>query len=208
MTSQQIYRSAAAHRRLARQSIHSDGEAESIMGTCLRNLSRRRSSGSSRAPLILYDARCGWRTRCAASSSTARSGRACELEPEIEVEYVATALDFAARGLGDTIAARASGRSGAPSPGGLRQRRLRPPLYDTFAFITRRNAQLSPATRAFVDLAAQRIDAMGSVLGARRARRLAGGRPDRIGRCRTTTRPSPRRSTSRRSSGSRRPACR
>ena len=39
---------------------------------------------------------------------------------------------------------------------------LDPPLYETFAFITRRNAQLSPATRAFMELAERRVAAMGS----------------------------------------------
>ena len=35
-----------------------------------------------------------------------------------------------------------------------------PPLYDTFAFITRRLAHLSPATRAFMDLAEKRVRAL------------------------------------------------
>ena len=39
---------------------------------------------------------------------------------------------------------------------------LDPPLYDTYAFITRRNAHLSPATRAFMELAEKRVEAMGS----------------------------------------------
>jgi LysR family transcriptional regulator, cyn operon transcriptional activator len=36
-----------------------------------------------------------------------------------------------------------------------------PPVVDTFAFITRRNAHLSPATRAFMELAAKRLEALG-----------------------------------------------
>ena len=39
---------------------------------------------------------------------------------------------------------------------------LDPPLYDTYSFITRRNAHLSPATRAFMELAEKRVAAMGS----------------------------------------------
>jgi DNA-binding transcriptional LysR family regulator len=77
----------------------------------------------------------------------------------IEVEYVEAALDLAARGLGDTIGTRrvALGRGFA--------RRLHtvgfdPPVVDTFAFITRRNAHLSPATRAFMTLAAKRMEAL------------------------------------------------
>jgi hypothetical protein len=39
---------------------------------------------------------------------------------------------------------------------------LDPPLYDTFAFVTRRNAHLSPATRTFMELAERRVAALGS----------------------------------------------
>ncbi len=35
-----------------------------------------------------------------------------------------------------------------------------PPLYETFAFVTRRNAHLSPATRAFIAVAEKRVAAM------------------------------------------------
>jgi hypothetical protein len=35
-----------------------------------------------------------------------------------------------------------------------------PPITDTFAFITRRNAHLSPATRAFMELAAKRMETL------------------------------------------------
>jgi LysR family transcriptional regulator, cyn operon transcriptional activator len=50
--------------------------------------------------------------------------------------------------VGDTV--------GLPSM--LRARKLLqvafdPPLYETYAFITRRNARLSPSTRAFMDMA-------------------------------------------------------
>jgi DNA-binding transcriptional LysR family regulator len=111
-------------------------------------------------PLILYDARFGWSdpTRRQLLERAQRAG--LTLEPEIEVEYVATALDLAVRGHGDTIGARGItlGREWA--------RRLKavpfdPPMYDTFAFITRRDAPLSPATRAFMQLAARRIEALG-----------------------------------------------
>ena len=109
------------------------------------------------APLILYDARFGWSdpTRRQLLDRAQRAG--LTLEPEIEVEYVATALDLAVRGLGDTIGARGItlGRAWARRLQGVG---FDPPLYDTFAFITRRNAPLSPATRAFMELAARRIE--------------------------------------------------
>jgi DNA-binding transcriptional LysR family regulator len=111
----------------------------------------------ARAPLILYDAR--W----AAVDPTRRLLReraqaaGVTLEPEIEVEYVTAALDLAARGLGDTVAGR--------SMLGLRgfARRLHgapfhPPLENAFGFVTRRSAHLSPATRAFIALAEQRVE--------------------------------------------------
>jgi DNA-binding transcriptional LysR family regulator len=111
------------------------------------------------APLILYDARFGWDdpTRRQLADRAQRAG--VTIEPVIEVEYVEAALDLAARGLGDTIGTRrvALGRGFA--------RRLHtvgfdPPVIDTFAFITRRNAHLSPATRAFMTLAAKRMEAL------------------------------------------------
>jgi DNA-binding transcriptional LysR family regulator len=111
-------------------------------------------------PLILYDARFGWTdpTRRQLLERAQRAG--LTLEPEIEVEYVATALDLAVRGLGDTIGARGVtlGRTWARR---LKTAPFEPPLYDTFAFITRRDAPLSPATRAFMRLAARRIEALG-----------------------------------------------
>src|SRR5919108_32477 len=77
----------------------------------------------------------------------ARSGRGLELK--IEVEYVTAALELAARGLGDTVSSRQMIRAR-----GLARRLAAvgfdPPLYDAFAFITRRSAHLSPATREFM----------------------------------------------------------
>ena len=70
------------------------------------------------------------------------------------------ALELAARGLGDTIGtasvlkARGFTRQAAPP-------QFDPPMYATFAFITRRNAHLSPATREFMKLAERRVQALG-----------------------------------------------
>jgi DNA-binding transcriptional LysR family regulator len=107
-------------------------------------------------PLILYDARYGWEdpTRRQLLEHAQRAG--VKLEPIIEVEYVEAAFELAARGLGDTIGAKAIalGRGFARRLGSVS---LDPPIYDTFAFIHRRNAQLSPAVRAFMALAEKRI---------------------------------------------------
>jgi DNA-binding transcriptional LysR family regulator len=113
------------------------------------------------APLILYDARWGAVDPMRRQLDERAQRAGVRIEPEIEVEYMTAALDLAARRLGDTI--------GSPSVlvtrGFSRQLSsvsLDPPLFDTYAFVTRRNAQLSPATRAFLELAERRVEAMGS----------------------------------------------
>jgi DNA-binding transcriptional LysR family regulator len=111
------------------------------------------------APLILFDARWGADdpTRRQLRERAQRAG--VKLEPEIEVEYVTAALELAARGLGDTV----SSRSIVRTRGFARKLgcvAFDPPLHETFAFINRRNAHLSPATREFVRLADKRIQAL------------------------------------------------
>jgi DNA-binding transcriptional LysR family regulator len=111
------------------------------------------------APLILYDAR--WvaddPTRRQLRDRAQRAG--VKLEPQIEVEYVTAALELAARGLGDTVTSQQMirARGWARKLDGVP---FDPPLYDTFAFITRRNAHLSPATREFMRLADKRVQAL------------------------------------------------
>ena len=108
------------------------------------------------APLILYDARYGADdpTRRQLLDRAQQAG--VKLRPDIEVEYLEAALELASRGLGDTLAASAIsvGRGFARRLGTVA---FDPPLYDDFAFIHRRNAHLSPATRAFMALAEKRI---------------------------------------------------
>jgi DNA-binding transcriptional LysR family regulator len=112
------------------------------------------------APLILYDARWGEDdpTRRQLRERAQQAG--VKLEPEIEVEYVTAALELCARGLGDTVSSQVLLRS-RPYSRKLAGVSFDPPLYDTFAFITRRNAQLTPATREFIALAEKRVSAMG-----------------------------------------------
>jgi len=111
------------------------------------------------APLILYDARWGADdpTRRQLRDRAQRAG--VKVEPQIEVEYVTAALELCARGLGDTVSNQTLIRSRgyAPQLAGVP---FDPPLYDTFAFITRRNAQLSPAGREFMALAEKRVAAL------------------------------------------------
>ena len=111
------------------------------------------------APLILFDARFGADDPMRRQLRERAQQAGVKVEPQIEVEYVTAALELAARGLGDTVTSpqmiRARGLarklSGVP---------FDPPLYDAFAFITRRNAHLSPATREFIRLAEKRVKAL------------------------------------------------
>ena len=107
-------------------------------------------------PLILYDAGFGWSdpTRRQLLERAQRAG--VKLEPEIELEYVEAALDLAARGLGDTVGGKTV-MLGRGFSRRLSSVSFDPPLYDTFAFITRRDAHVSPATRAFIALAEKRL---------------------------------------------------
>jgi len=117
------------------------------------------------APLILYDARWGADdpTRRLLRERAQEAG--VRLEPDIEVEYVTAALDLTARGLGDTVCPRSIvigrgfGRKLSGTP-------FDPPLLETFAFVTRRDAPLSPATREFMRLAEQRVAALEKRLDA------------------------------------------
>jgi DNA-binding transcriptional LysR family regulator len=112
------------------------------------------------APLILYDASFGWDdpTRRQLQDRAQRAG--LRVEPLVEVEDLEAALDLAARGMGDTLAPLGMLSRGLSKK--LHHAPFDPPLYDTFAFIHRRDAELSPATRAFLEIAERRIGALGT----------------------------------------------
>ena len=112
------------------------------------------------APLILYDARWGVDdpTRRQLRERAQRAG--VPIEPQIEVEYSTAALDLCrprARRHASTSRSMIRTRGFARKLAGVA---FDPPLYDTFAFITRRNAHLSPATREFIRLAEKRVQGL------------------------------------------------
>ncbi len=121
-----------------------------------------RSRRSPIVPLILYDARWGWEdlTRRALFERAQRAG--VQLQTAIEVEEVANALDLAARGLGDTIISRSISLRRGALPSALGVASFDPPLHETFAFIARRDAHLSPATRELIALAEKQLANMES----------------------------------------------
>jgi DNA-binding transcriptional LysR family regulator len=111
-------------------------------------------------PLILSEARWGSQdpTRRQLTEMAQRIG--VTIEPEIDVEDVEVAIELAARGHGDIIIGRsmlASLFDHFPPKFGWKP--FDEPVYDTFAFISRRGAQLSPATREFMALAERRLAA-------------------------------------------------
>jgi DNA-binding transcriptional LysR family regulator len=110
----------------------------------------------AQAPLILYDARWGADDPMRRQLRERAQQAGVTLEPQIEVEYVTAALDLCARGLGDTVSSKAMVRSRNLARK-LTAVPFEPPLHDTFAFITRRNAHLSPAAREFMALAGKRV---------------------------------------------------
>ena len=119
----------------------------------------------AQAPLILPQASWGAEdpTRRQLADLAQRAG--VPLEPQIDVEDPEATIELAAMGLGDTIAGRGLLLALGPRlPATLGWVPFADPLYDTFAFVWRRGAQLSPATRAFVALAEERLAALASEL--------------------------------------------
>jgi DNA-binding transcriptional LysR family regulator len=123
----------------------------------------------AQVPLILYDARWGTEdpARRALAERAQRAG--VRIEPAIEVEQAQSALDLAARGLGDTIVSEALALRRTGFPGALRTVSFDEPLYETFAFIARRGTPLSPATRELIALAEQQLAALAERAAGRHA---------------------------------------
>jgi DNA-binding transcriptional LysR family regulator len=132
--------------------------------------------GLAAAPLILADASWGTAdpTRRQLAELAQRVGAV--IEPEIDVEDVEAAIDLAARGLGDTIVARGMLLAlGRRVPRRLGWVPFEEPIYDTFAFISRRGAQLSPASREFLRLAHERLTELAQTLRTEPPRRRRPG---------------------------------
>lgn len=108
------------------------------------------------APLILPEARWGNvdPTRRQLLERVQKAG--VSLTPVVEVESPALALTLAARGVGDTVISMPLARSLGHTER-LHWVSLDPPLHETFAFITRRDAHLSPATRVLMELAKKHL---------------------------------------------------
>ena len=108
------------------------------------------------APLIVGEARWGSADPTRRQLLERVQAAGGSLAPVVEVETSASALDLAARGVGDTAMslplATALGFTER-----LHWVSLDPPLLENIAFISRRNALLSPATRALIELAREHL---------------------------------------------------
>ncbi|HET8949054.1 MAG TPA: LysR family transcriptional regulator [Solirubrobacteraceae bacterium] len=104
------------------------------------------------ATLVLPEARWGDEdpTRRQLAERAQRAG--VTLSPRIEVQHANAALELAARGVADTIVTRAL-LDALGYQDRLAAVPLDPPLHEVFAFVRRRNARLSPATRALMSRA-------------------------------------------------------
>lgn len=108
------------------------------------------------APLILPEARWGNAdpTRRRLLERAQKAG--VSLTSVVEVESPALAIALAARGIGDTVSSLPLARS-LGYMDRLHAVSMDPPLHETFAFITRRDAHMSPATRVLIELATKHL---------------------------------------------------
>ncbi len=113
-------------------------------------------------PLVLYDAAFGAADPTRRQLVERAQHDGVTLRPVIEVEDMEAALQLVARGLADTVVARSVLRTMR----GVRSLHHSPfarPMWETFAFIARRDAPVSPATRALVELLERRLERLGEI---------------------------------------------
>jgi DNA-binding transcriptional LysR family regulator len=107
-------------------------------------------TGVAGAPLILYDVSYGFNDPTRRQLAARAQQVGVVIEARMEVEHVETALQLAARGLGNTMVARAV-LAGSPL-GNLHAVGFADPFYDFFALITRRGVRLSRGVSEVVEL--------------------------------------------------------
>jgi DNA-binding transcriptional LysR family regulator len=110
--------------------------------------------------LIVYTAASGWRDSIRRPLMEWAQANGLELKASIEVEHLESALELANHGLGGTyipkaIAATVLARTR------LKAVPFEQPLFDTYAFIRRRDHKLSAATAELVSLVRRHLEAAG-----------------------------------------------
>lgn len=100
-------------------------------------------------PLVFYDAESADRDPLRRQLAERAQALGLRLEPKVEVEHKDIALRLVAAGVGDTYLP--SAYTHAPYfPPGLSTTPFAPPLYDTFAAVTRPGRRLSAGVRGFL----------------------------------------------------------
>lgn len=113
-------------------------------------------------PLVLYDVGFGQADPTRRQLMERAQLAGVTLAPVIEVEDMEAALRLVQAGIGDTVVARAvlRDRRGARS---LHVAPFVEPMWEAFALIGRRDAPVSPATRAFVEILEKRLGSFGEI---------------------------------------------
>lgn len=111
------------------------------------------------AKLVLSEAR--WKDDDPLRRSITERARAAgvTVQPFVEVEFQSAAMELAANGVGDTLVSYLVARS-HESANRVSWVPLDPPFEEKFAFVTKTNGVLSPATRQFMVLANRHIAAL------------------------------------------------
>ena len=99
------------------------------------------------------------------------------IDPFVEVEFQSAALELAASGVADTLVSYLVARS-HESANRVSWVPLDPPFDEKFAFITKTNGDLSPATKQFMVLATRHIGALQETASAWRAEYTRGFQGD------------------------------
>jgi DNA-binding transcriptional LysR family regulator len=102
--------------------------------------------------LVLYDAHHAASDPMRRQLAERAQRAGLHLDPVVEVEYLASALDLVAAGVGDSFAPGGAVTNEVRDRG-LHTTPLAEPLFDTVALVRRRRHPLSPATTEFVLLA-------------------------------------------------------
>jgi DNA-binding transcriptional LysR family regulator len=120
----------------------------------------------ARRPLILTDASHAAEDPTRLQIAARGQAAGVAIEPIVEVEYLSAALELAARGVGDVLVPAVVTRN-RRFPAGLHHVRCAERIYDSFAFVTRRGATLSPATAALLEMAEGLLRDLGDDLPGR-----------------------------------------
>lgn len=107
-------------------------------------------------PMILSEARWAFQDPLRVTLREQAQSEGLSFEPLIEVEFQTHALELAAQGVGDCLVSYHAGKQ-LFKERGLTWAPLNPNIREHYAFVTRKNGILSPATRAFMEVASQSL---------------------------------------------------